>query len=568
MSTLHLRPLLLTTLATLALAGSGLAQLPGGDDEVFSIPGEQVQTSNSGVQLVQAAALIRAVEARANYGVSGAGQTCAVIDSGARVTHADFAGGKILATVNFTTDDGGAANLVTDGHGHGSNAAGIIAAKGVHTGIAPGGNLVILKAFNNAGSGNTLLVGKALQWVLDHYTEFNIRVVNMSLGNGANYQDPSQAPDPAGLRAKIQQLRSLNIAVVVSAGNGFFQFNSAQGMESPAIFPETVSVSGVYDSNVGRDEVSGGIAKTTGPNRILAYGQRLHETTNATSRTDIFAPGALLTSTGASGNQASSTFHGTSEAAPMVSGLLLLLQEKARSLGVVPSVDQLETWLRAGALPITDGDDEDDNVNNTGKVFLRADAVGALQSMVSDLAGPNLANCDVLSRTVTRGGNNVWIYADATDARGVASVSARVSGPTNVDVPMTHLIGPIYRGTFTAPANTSGANRVYAVTIRATSQPGRLSTLSCGVITVLGAPLSRRDILRKQTLDRRALLQHHRRETLILRQIQLLERRLNPDGLTRRQLAQKQLNDRRVLTRRLQTDRRELQRRQRLERFG
>jgi hypothetical protein len=72
--------------------------------------------------------------------------------------------------------------------------------------------------------------------------------------------------------------------------------------------------------------------------------------------------------------------HGTSQATPVVAGAALLLQQFAlRETGELPTVDQLENWLRAG-VSIRDGDDESDNVQNTGKVFVALDVYRSLQA--------------------------------------------------------------------------------------------------------------------------------------------------------------------------------------------
>ena len=81
--------------------------------------------------------------------------------------------------------------------------------------------------------------------------------------------------------------------------------------------------------------------------------------------------------------------HGTSQAAPATAGLILLMQEYHQNLtrtslsdpGELPTVDNLEVWLRRSGIPVLDGDDEDDNVTNTGKTFRRIDAVGALNTI-------------------------------------------------------------------------------------------------------------------------------------------------------------------------------------------
>jgi hypothetical protein len=59
--------------------------------------------------------------------------------------------------------------------------------------------------------------------------------------------------------------------------------------------------------------------------------------------------------------------------------VLLLQQFALRETGELATVDQLENWLRAG-VSIRDGDDERDNVQNTGKVFIALDVYRSLQT--------------------------------------------------------------------------------------------------------------------------------------------------------------------------------------------
>ncbi len=55
--------------------------------------------------------------------MSGSGITVAVLDTGLRSTHVDFAG-RVVPGRNFTSDYGGDPSEVTDGHGHGTSVAG------------------------------------------------------------------------------------------------------------------------------------------------------------------------------------------------------------------------------------------------------------------------------------------------------------------------------------------------------------------------------------------------------------------------------------------------------------
>ena len=332
-----------------------------------------------GIKLLETSSFIRAPEARSTYQVNGAGLTAAVLDTGLRKTHVDFLG-RVPAERNFTPDNGGNANDASDGNGHGTNVGGIICANSSHIGIAPGAGIVPLKVLRNSGSGQFSWMADALQWTIDNHHMYNISVVNLSLGDSGNYKKDDFGAD--SLREKIKILRDLRVAVVVAAGNDYFKHLSKEGMSYPAIFRETVSVGAVYDANEGPFSYgSGAEASSTGPGRITPFSQRLHETTAAEARTDIFSPGAPVTSSGQLTDNGESIQHGTSQAAPVTAGVILLLQEfHLQQTGTLPTVDQLELWLRNGGIEIMDGDDEDDNVTHTQKTFIRIDALGALDA--------------------------------------------------------------------------------------------------------------------------------------------------------------------------------------------
>lgn len=340
----------------------------------------QVAARRPGVLLLETSRFIRAVEARTDFTVSGEGLTAAVLDTGLRVTHVDVAG-RVPVQRNFTSDNGGNSQNAADGNGHGTNVAGIIAANKLHVGIAPRAQIIPLKVLSNAGGGDFGAIGRALDWVIANQAQYQISVVNMSLGSRTNESDDA-ASDADELREKIRRLRSLRVAVVVAAGNDYFRYG-AQGMAYPAIFRETLSVGAVYDANVGSMSYqSGAVANSTGPGRITPFSQRLHSSVNAMTRTDVFAPGAPVTSTGIDDDQGESIQQGTSQAAPVTSGVVLLMQQYHKAAtGALPTVDDLEDWLRASAVAERDGDNEDDNVPNTRLDFPRLDALAALQAV-------------------------------------------------------------------------------------------------------------------------------------------------------------------------------------------
>jgi subtilisin family serine protease len=332
------------------------------------------------IQDAEADSLIRVIQARNSFQVNGDGLTAAVFDTGLRTTHVDFAG-RVRAQRNFTADNEGNPDDASDGNGHGTHVGGIIVANGTHVGIAPGAGIIPLKVLSNGGGGSFEAVDQALQWVIDNHSTFNITVASMSLGAPTNDTDdvPFQTDETL---VKIRQLRDLNIPVVVAAGNDYFLFK-AEGMGYPAISRDCISVGAVYDANVGAFTYqSGAHASATAADHITPFSQRLHESTNSNTRTDIFAPGAPITSSGIASDVGESVDHGTSQATPVTSGIILLMQEfYLRTTGQLPSVETLVTCLRNGAVVINDGDNETDNVPHTGKNFLRIDAMSALDAV-------------------------------------------------------------------------------------------------------------------------------------------------------------------------------------------
>ena len=214
----------------------------------------------------------------------------------------------------------------------------------------------------------------------------------MSLGDGGNHQDDAIfGADEIG--TQIMGLRDNGVAVVIAAGNDFFTHNSEQGMGYPGILRGCVSVGAVYDNNEGGFSYgSGAQAFSTASDHITPFSQRLHESVTDVCRTDIFAPGAPVTSSGINDDQGESVQHGTSQATPVTTGVLLLMQhfyrncvERANLDDIESSdlVDQLVEWLRISGQRINDGDNEDDNVVNTGLDFIRIDALAALKTMRS-----------------------------------------------------------------------------------------------------------------------------------------------------------------------------------------
>jgi serine protease AprX len=115
-------------------------------------------------------------------GQVGRGIGVAVIDSGVAAHPA--LKGRVVVSMDFT-EAASAKTAGSDQFGHGTHIAGIIAEGGKDGfgGMAPGAWIVNLKALGADGSGRTSDVIAAIDWAIAHRRQFNIRVINLSLGH-------------------------------------------------------------------------------------------------------------------------------------------------------------------------------------------------------------------------------------------------------------------------------------------------------------------------------------------------------------------------------------------------
>ena len=149
-----------------------------------------------------------------SMGLKGNQIGVAIIDSGVDNTSKDL--DPIVA------DDGSfsaTSHTINDVYGHGTHIAGIVAGNGTlssgyYMGIAPEATLLNLKISDESGLAYESNTIRAMQWVLDHKDEFNIRVVNLSINSTV---EASYKTSPINAAAEILWFNS--IVVVASAGN-------------------------------------------------------------------------------------------------------------------------------------------------------------------------------------------------------------------------------------------------------------------------------------------------------------------------------------------------------------
>jgi serine protease AprX len=161
-----------------------------------------------------------ATAVRQELGLDGSGIGVAVIDSGITGWHDDLSeGDNSSQRVDRFVDFVGGSATPSDEYGHGTHVAGIIAGNGfdsggARSGIAPASRLVVLKVLDGAGQGRISDVIAALDYIVAHQAELNIRVANLSVATGV-YE--SYNLDPLTIAAK--RAVEAGIVVVAAAGN-------------------------------------------------------------------------------------------------------------------------------------------------------------------------------------------------------------------------------------------------------------------------------------------------------------------------------------------------------------
>jgi subtilisin family serine protease len=314
-------------------------------------------------------------------GIDGRGMAAVVIDTGIDVDHPFFGpdgdGDGVADRIVFQYDFADRDADASDRDGHGSSMASILASQDASVGgIAPAVDLIVLKVFADATrQASFAYLEQALQWVIAHVDTYDIAVVNLSLGDGGNW---STAAPRYGIDDELAALADHDIVVAAPAGNGFYTAAGVPGVAYPAADPNALAIGAVWAGDFGGPWTSSGGATdlTTGPDRIASFSQR-HATL-----TDVFAPGARLVGANQAGGTV--TLQGTSQATAYVSGATVLAQQVAeQALGRRLTVAEVTDLLRRTGDPIVDGDDENDNVTNTGLTFARLDVLALADGILA-----------------------------------------------------------------------------------------------------------------------------------------------------------------------------------------
>lgn len=294
-------------------------------------------------------------------GVTGEGVRVAVLDSGIDTDHDDLSGDLVHEACFLNIDGRGQCpngsdrqtgpGAAEDDNGHGTSVSGIITsdAAGPRRGVAPAAEIVAVKVLNaNARYSFYSELVAALDYLINR-PELGVQAVNMSLGTDAQFGqecDETTSWNMSGASA-VEALRSQGVLVVASSMNT----GSPSLMASPACLRQVVSV--------GATDAEDRVTDFTNSNRFL----------------DVVAPGVRVQTTGLSNS--STTFSGTSAAAPHVTGCAALLADA----GTDTTPDEVEESLKTS--PTQAGDPKN------GLTFPRLDCYSAKQLL--SLEGPAIS---------------------------------------------------------------------------------------------------------------------------------------------------------------------------------
>jgi serine protease len=255
------------------------------EDAVVSLSATQ-SNATWGIDRIDQAAL--PLSTTYTYTPTGAGVRAYILDTGIRLSHAEFIG---RASSGFDAVDGGSAD---DCNGHGTHVAGTVG--GTVYGVAKGVSLVAVRVLDCAGSGTTAGVIAGIDWVTQNAVK--PAVANMSLGGGAS----------STLDAAVSESINSGVTYALAAGNGDFL---GRPVDACTTSPARVAAALTVGSTTSSDNESS----------FSNYGTCV----------DILAPGSSITSAWYQSDTQTSTISGTSMATPHVAGAAALYLQTAPS---------------------------------------------------------------------------------------------------------------------------------------------------------------------------------------------------------------------------------------------
>ncbi len=352
-------------------------------------------------------------------GVTGLGRSVAIVDSGLDLQHPDLRGPGGTPWPGFDVADG--TTDLADCSGHGTEVAGVLAGP---QGVAPEAGLVVLKVFSTRDGCQTALASDilaAVDWAIAYAPGTDLEAVNLSLADDSVHPGFCDADDPAGA-AVFASARDAGLSVVAAAGNS----GRTGGLPWPACLSRVASVGMVYSLANGPVQWGGSPSCTdfvTGPDVVPCA-------SNTGRALSLLAPGVDWTTTVEGGGQTSG-FSGTSAAAPVAAGALLLARQARPLADPGVAID----LLRATGVPVRDA--------RTGFTEPRVDLASALDASTpvtggcADAAIPDAApqglGCDAVVSSLV-GSVSTLFLALAIDHPDPTQLVVTLTGPDGTEV--------------------------------------------------------------------------------------------------------------------------------------
>ena len=282
-----------------------------------------VHAGSDGYREVWALDLIQA-SALHERGLTGAGVKIAIIDTGIDITHDEFKG--MEDRVHWADLVNGRATAYDD-NGHGTHVAGIIAAQGTWNtmlngfklkGVAPGATLLVIKAIDADGRGDESRVARGVNVAVNAGAD----IIVLSLGG------ESRAIFGTNTETAVESAIAKGVYVVAAAGNA--QGTESCTVSSPASVEGVIAV-GAVDRNeaIGSFSCRGSGKEGTG-SVLPGIPSPVTSSSDPHKKPEVVAPGVEVVSAWTGNAYAAAS--GTSQAAPMVGGLLALILEEKPSL--------------------------------------------------------------------------------------------------------------------------------------------------------------------------------------------------------------------------------------------